>query len=78
VLLDPPKTASEIEVGFVTDKGTVAARPKPKQVAAPKPEAPALRGSAEPEAVSAEEAKPLDPKDPNALPASGAHAEEHH
>lgn len=79
VLLDPPKTASQIEVGFVTDKGTVAARPKPKHVAAPKPEAPALRGSAEPGPVTAEEARPLDPHDPNALPAAAAGTtEEHH
>lgn len=78
VLLDPPKTASQIEVGFVTDKGTVAARPKPKTIAAPKPEAPALRGSAEPGPVTAEEATPLDPHDPNALPAAAGTTEEHH
>ncbi|WGM38987.1 DUF3426 domain-containing protein [Caulobacter sp. NIBR1757] len=79
VLLDPPKTAAQIEVGFVTDKGTVAARPKPKHVPAPKPQAPALRGPAEPGPVSAEEATPLDPHDPNALPAAaGEPAKEHH
>ena len=78
VLLDPPKTASEIEVGFVTDKGTVVARPKPKHVPAPTPAAPALRGSAEPNPVSAEEAQPLDSHDPNALPTAAAPAKEHH
>lgn len=78
VLLDPPKTASTIEVGFVTDKGTVATKPKPKHAPAPEVKTPALRGTAEPEAVHAEEAQPLDPHDPNALPAAAAATEEHH
>ncbi|RYF90555.1 MAG: DUF3426 domain-containing protein [Caulobacteraceae bacterium] len=76
VLLDPPKTAASIEVGFVTDKGTVAVKPKPKVAKAPAPEAPALRGSAEPGPVIADEAQPLDAHDPNALPAAAA--QEHH
>lgn len=75
VLLDPPKTAAFIEVGFVTDKGAVVARPKPKKAPTPEVETPVLRGSAEAEALTAEEAKPLDAQDPNALPAA---AEEHH
>jgi predicted Zn finger-like uncharacterized protein len=76
VLLDPPKTAATIEVGFVTDKGTVAVRPKPKAVKAPAVKTPTLRGSAEAGPVTAEEAQPLDPHDPNALPTAAA--EEHH
>jgi predicted Zn finger-like uncharacterized protein len=75
VLLDPPKTAAFIEVGFVTDKGAVVARPKPKKAPAPEVKTPVLRGSTDAEPVTAEEAKPLDAQDPNALPAA---AEEHH
>ncbi len=78
VLLDPPKTASQIEVGFVTDKGTVATKPRPRHVAAPEVKAPTLRGAAEPGPVTAEEAQPLDPHDPNALPAAATPTEEHH
>ena len=76
VLLDPPKTAAFIEVGFVTDKGAVIARPRPKKTPAPEVKTPVLRGSTEAGPVTAEEARPLDAQDPNALPAAAA--EEHH
>jgi predicted Zn finger-like uncharacterized protein len=85
VLVDPPRTAATVEVGFVLDKGAVAQ--KPKKTAAPKAEAevkgPSLRGSKSAEPAEAtgtghvEEAKPLGAHDPNALPAA-AEAEAGH
>ncbi|MBX3480221.1 MAG: zinc-ribbon domain-containing protein [Caulobacter sp.] len=84
VLLDPPKTASTLEVSFVTDKGAAPGKAKAPVKKTHEETSAKLRGPAEPGPVAApqvEEAHPLAPDDPNALPnaASGAHpAEDHH
>jgi len=80
VLVDPPKTASIVEVAFVTDGPPPAKAAKPKGHAPAKEKTLTLRGSAEPSPVddgAAAEAKPLPASDPHALPAAAA-AEDHH
>ncbi|MFZ5670821.1 MAG: DUF3426 domain-containing protein [Pseudomonadota bacterium] len=79
-LLDPPTTASELEVGFEPDADGEAAPPAPAAEGgghAPAPKTLALRGAAEkphgpvPAAPATAEAHPLPESSPYALPKEG-------
>lgn len=70
-ILNPPKTAAWLEIGFALDKEAkgVKSAPNVKTKVAHKPEAPTLRPTAEPAApaLAPVEAQPLPPGSPDAL-----------
>ncbi|HYE47219.1 MAG TPA: DUF3426 domain-containing protein [Caulobacter sp.] len=83
VLVDPPRTAATVEVGFVLDGGAVAQKPKAARTPRAEAPMPALRGSKSADPAEAapgqvEEARPLGAQDPNALPPAAAQPEERH
>lgn len=77
-ILDPPKTAAWLEIGFALEREAkgVKSAPNVKKAVAHKPETPTLRPAAEPIGPAPIEAQPLPPGSPDALahpgPAHGA------
>jgi hypothetical protein len=69
-ILDPPKTAAWLEIGFALDRESKDAKVAPNVKAAVerKPETPVLRPEAEPLPPAPVEAQPLPPGSPDALP----------